>query len=255
MVFNYAEVIVKEGVEPLVRRVKCVVEQTFQHIAVSSLKKPKLIIFDYDNTLVDSWPQDFETSNEVFKALGHPPMDAVEMLQQPHTPAVLAIMERTGLPYEKVKTTYNAIYTAIHQVHAEPLPGAHALLELIKQMEILTAVISNKEDDLLQDTLKKVGWNHHFDATYGAHPNKPHKPNPQVVEAITKMLPSPIAKEEIFFVGDALSSDIACALQANVTPIWLSQYSVDEVIFGNDGPQIFKTENCFTLTELLKTWR
>jgi hypothetical protein len=29
--FNYAKVIVKEGADPLLRRVKCVAERTFQH--------------------------------------------------------------------------------------------------------------------------------------------------------------------------------------------------------------------------------
>jgi phosphoglycolate phosphatase-like HAD superfamily hydrolase len=181
-------------------------------------------------------------------------MDVLEMLQQPHTPAVTAIMERTGLPYEHVKTTYNSIYTRIHKVLAPPLPGAHALLKLIKEMGILTAVISNKEDDLLQDTLKEIGWRDHFDAVYGASPHKPHKPNPQVVDEIVHSLPHPLAKEQIFFVGDALSSDISCALQAKVTPIWMSQYSVDEVVFGDVGPYLHKTENCLTLAQLLKKW-
>jgi phosphoglycolate phosphatase len=254
MKFNYAKVIVNEGSEPLLRRVKCLAEQSFQPLLPTLLKKPQLIIFDYDNTLVDSWPQDFETSNEVFKALGCPPMDALEMLQEPHTPAVTAIIERTGLPYEKVKMTYNAIYNKIHQTIAPPLPGAHALLELIHKMGILTAVISNKEHDLLQDTLRQIGWSHYFHTFYGASPNKPFKPDPCVIDEIIKDLPHPVSKEHIFFVGDALSSDISCALQANVTPIWMSQYSVDEVTFSNAGPNILKVENCLALIDLLKVW-
>ena len=252
--FNYAKVIVKEGAEPLLRRVKCVAEQTFQKISPEFLQKPQLIIFDYDNTLVDSWPQDFETSNAVFKAFEHPPMDALEMLQEPHTPAVTAIMERTGLPYEMVKKTYNAIYNEIHQDIAPPLPGAHALLELIQEMGILTAVISNKEHDLLHDTLGKIGWNTYFNAIYGAAQDKPYKPDPRVIDEIVKDLPHPVSKERIFFVGDALSTDIACALQSSVTPIWMSQYSVDEVVFSNDGPKILKVENCLALADVLKTW-
>lgn len=254
MKLNYANVTIKDGTEPLLRRVKCVAEQTFQKISPAFLKKPQLIIFDYDNTLVDSWPQDFQTSNDVFQALGCPPMDALEMLQNPHTPAVTAIMERTGLPYEKVKKTYNAIYNIIHQDIAPPLPGAHALLELIKRMGILTAVISNKEHDLLQDTLRKIGWNNYFHTFYGAAQGKPYKPDPRVIDEIVKDLPRSISKEHIFFVGDALSTDISCALQANIIPIWLSQYSVDEVIFSNDGPKILKVENCLALIDILKKW-
>ena len=176
------------------------------------------------------------------------------MLRQPHTPAVLAIMERTGLPYEKVKSTYNSVYAAVHHTPATPFPGAYALLELIKAMGILTAVISNKENDLLQDTLKEIGWRDYFDVVYGARPNKSHKPDPGVIEEIIITFSHPIEKEEIFFVGDALSSDIACALQAKVVPIWVSQYSIDEVMFGDSGPHILKTENCLTLTQLLKQW-
>jgi phosphoglycolate phosphatase-like HAD superfamily hydrolase len=177
------------------------------------------------------------------------------MLQEPHTPAVLAIAERTGLPYEKVKATYNAIYDKIHQDLALPLPGAQALLELTKEMGIFTAVISNKEHDLLQNTLKTIGWNKYFHTFYGAEKHKPYKPDPKVIDEIVKELPSPISQDRIFFVGDALSTDIACALKANVTPIWMSQYSVDEVVFGNHGHKILKNENCSTLFDILKMWR
>lgn len=254
MEISYAKVIVKEGPEPLLRRVKCLVEQPFQCLVPTLLKMPQLIIFDYDNTLVDSWPQDFETSNEALKELGLPPMDAVEMLQEPHTPAVKALAERAGLPYEHVKEIYNRIYNRIHQELAPPLPGAEMLLNLLQDLGIFTAVISNKEHDLLHNTLERIGWMKYFSTFYGAHKNKPYKPDPKVIDEITATLPCPILKESISFVGDALLTDISCALQAGVTPIWMSQYSVDEVTFSTQGPRIGQTENCMTLLELVKAW-
>lgn len=254
MDLTYTKVVIKEGTEPLLRRVKCLAEQTFQRLSISLLKKPHLIIFDYDNTLVDSWPQDFETSNEALKELGLSPMDAIEMLQLPHVPAVTALVEATGLPYETVKTTYNRIYDRIHQELAPPLPGAERLLEKLQDMGILTAVISNKEHDLLHNTLERIGWTKYFNTFYGAHKNKPYKPDPKVIDEITNILPYPISRKNIFFVGDALSTDISCALRGGVTPIWMSQYSVDEVEFGIHGPEIIHSENCLTLCEILNVW-
>jgi phosphoglycolate phosphatase len=252
MDLKYSKVIIKDGPEPLLRRVKCLVDKPFQHLCSSTLKKPKLVIFDYDNTLVDSWPQDFKASNAALKALGLQEMEVTEMLMHPHVPAVKAIVEKSGLSYGCVKETYNRIYEQMHETLAPPLPGAESLLQFLKAKDITTAVISNKEHDLLHKTLERNGWAKYFHTAYGASPNKPYKPDPNVIDEIIKDLPKALSRTDIFFVGDALSSDIACALRGGVTPIWLSQYSIDEVEFTNQGPKILKTENCQTLKSIME---
>jgi hypothetical protein len=62
-----------------------------------------------------------------------------------------------------------------------------------------------------------------------------------------------IPKDRIFLAGDAVSTDISCALQAGVVPIWISQFSLDELSSGKNGPGVVKTENRFTFVDLLKS--
>ena len=247
----YSKIQINEGPEPLLRRVKSITQKTFQDVDYRKLSFPKVVFLDYDNTLVDSWPQDFETSNEVFKRLSHPPMSVIEMLQEPHTPAVMAIAQRTNCSFEVVKKVYNEVYKDIHKELAPPLPGAEDLLKYLKRNKIWTAIVSNKEDDLLEDTLKKIGWIHYVNVYKGAKKGKAHKPDPLVVDSILEEYHLNVSRDQVFFVGDAVSTDILCAINARVIPIWLSQYSVDELRMGDTGPQVLRTQNCLTFRSIL----
>jgi hypothetical protein len=165
---GYTNVIIKDGPEPLLRRVKCVTKQPFTTIDPASLKKPKVVFLDYDNTLVDSWPQDFSTSNTVFERLGSPPMTVLEMVQEPHTPAVTAISNRTGRPYEVVKKLYDEVYEEVHRKLAPPVLGALELLKFLKENGIFTILLSNKEHNLLENTIDTIGWHDYFSIIGGA---------------------------------------------------------------------------------------
>ena len=252
MSHEYSEIKVIEGSSSLLRRVKCMAKQEFQQMDPLLLKKPELVLIDYDNTLVDSWPQDFETSNKVFEELGHEAMSVIEMLQQPHMSAVEAIAKKTNIAYEKVKAVYNKIYKEVHAELAPPLPEAENLLYFLKENKIPVIVVSNKGQDLLNSTVKKMGWNKYFIDYSGAQKDKPKKPNPSVVHEIVKKNNRFISYDSIFFVGDTLSNDLKCALEAGVIPVWMSDYSVDELAFGEQGPKILKANNCQNLIEIFK---
>lgn len=140
-----------------------------------------MVCLDYDNPLVDSWPQDFRPSNAVFEYFGHPPMDALELAQEPYTPAVTAIASRTGVVYDTVKRVYDAIYTEIHEELAPPVPSALDLLQFLKEQGIFPIALSNKEQNLLDVTFDRIRWKDYFSLVRGAIPGRPHKPDPQVI--------------------------------------------------------------------------
>lgn len=252
MNLGYEDVLIKEGPCPLLRRVKCVAKQNFKHVNSEGLKKPNILFLDYDNTLVDSWPQDFVVSNEVFEKLGHPPMSVVDMVQQPHVPAVEAISNHTGNSYETVKKIYDQVYETVHRELAPPVPGAEEFLEFLKEEGISTVLLSNKEHNLLEDTVRKIGWKGYFSHVRGAKKGSPNKPHPETVLNILKEREIKIPKDRIFLAGDAVSTDIACALSAGILPIWISQFSLDHVKFAQEGPSILHMESCKHFMEFLR---
>ncbi len=240
-----------EESEFLVQKEKCISQKTFREMDSRTLLKPQVVFLDFDNTLVNSWPKDFETSNEVFKCLGYPPMTADEMIREPHTPTVPSIAQRTGHSHERVKEIYNKIYERVHQELAPPLAGAEDLLKYLKTSGIWTMILSNKENDLLKTTLERMRWMKYVNAYQGAEKESPYKPDPAIIRALLERYHLDVSKNQIFFVGDSLTTDIECALRAGIIPVWLSQYSTDEIKMGDFGPQILKTKNNLTLHSLL----
>jgi len=95
----------------------------------AELARPKAILFDWDNTLVNTWPTIIECYRDTFTALGQTPWTDQEVRDRAHGslrdhfPKLFA--ERAG---EAEKVFYETFYR-IHLERLRPLPGADHLLE------------------------------------------------------------------------------------------------------------------------------
>ena len=215
------------------------------------IEPPEVILLDYDNTLVDSWPQDFRTSSEALMVLGLPLMSPREMLSQPHIPATYALAALAKKPIEEIEEIYYPIYHKHHKEPAPLVPGALQLISSLKEKGVYVSIISNKEHSLLENTIETIGLKNYFNNIIGARANKPHKPSPDIIEEAIKGIHVKDRKN-IWLVGDAFSSDILCAMEGNVTPVWISKYSVDQLNFSEGGIPIIHALDCFHLKEIIE---
>jgi phosphoglycolate phosphatase-like HAD superfamily hydrolase len=98
-------------------------------IAPTDIVRPKAILFDWDNTLVDSWTTIHEALNAVMAAMARP----LWSLQQTKQRVRLSLRESFPLHFgdrwEEARRIYLDVFRAIHLQRLTPLPGRGQLLE------------------------------------------------------------------------------------------------------------------------------
>src|ERR1700722_10491762 len=111
----------------------------------TSLSLPRALIFDWDNTLFDSWPAIAEAINMTREAFGLPVWSLDEIKLNCTRAARDSFPEWFGKDWEKA---YDVYYKGFDEVRRRRdikiLPGAYELLMWLQQKKIPAFVVSNK---------------------------------------------------------------------------------------------------------------
>jgi len=179
--------------------------------------KPKAIIFDWDNTLIDSWVVIQDALNATFREFNVPEWSLEE------TKVRVAKSMRDSFPalfgedWEAAGKAFYGHFEAIHLDRLTPLPGAGDALAELKDAGIYLGVVSNKTGKLLRAEAEKLGWNKHFGQIVGATDAPRDKPAKDPVE-MALAGSGIVAGPDVWFAGDA-PIDMECALNAGCTPV------------------------------------
>ncbi len=180
---------------------------------------PKAIIFDWDNTLVDSWPVIHEALRVTFDAFGMTPWT----LEETRLRVGLSMRDAfPGLFGERWRDAGETFYRRFDEIHLErlqPLPGAAAMLATFKQAGIYLGVVSNKKGEYLRREAGFLGWDGFFGRLIGALDAPRDKPAPEPV-AMALSGSGFEAGPGVWFAGDA-AVDLECASNAGCRPILL----------------------------------
>lgn len=167
----------------------------------SVLARPRAVIFDWDNTLVNSWLCIQESFNRTFRHFGMPDWSLDD------TRANVARSLRDSFPamfgarWEEAREVFYRSFEDIHLSHLRPLPGAGAMLAELEAAGIYLAVVSNKVGDYLRTEAAALGWSGHFGRLVGATDAEADKPHPAPVRLA--LAPSGLAPgADVWFVGD-----------------------------------------------------
>jgi len=181
--------------------------------------RPRAILFDWDNTLVDNWAVIAEAMNAVFAAFDMPAWTLAE------TKARTRASLRDGFPRlfgDRAKEAGRIFTDHFAQRHLESLaemPGAGALLAGLARSGLYLAVVSNKRGRFLRLEAERLGWTGHFAQLIGAADAPADKPDVAPVDMALKG--SGIARgTDVWFVGDA-DIDMVCAINARCHPVLL----------------------------------
>ncbi|TAN57927.1 MAG: HAD family hydrolase [Magnetospirillum sp.] len=182
-----------------------------------TLSRPRAVIFDWDNTLVDSWVCIQESYNMTFRHFGMPDWSLDE------TRARVAASMRDSFPtmfgerWPEARDVFTASFEAIHMKHLRPLPGAAEMLATLREVGLVLAVVSNKRGSFLRKEADVMGWSPLFAHLIGADDAEADKPDAAPVRlalAETGVSPGP----EVWFVGDS-PIDMHCAVNAGCVPV------------------------------------
>ncbi|MFT6580821.1 MAG: phosphoglycolate phosphatase [Alphaproteobacteria bacterium] len=205
---------------------------------------PKAIIFDWDNTLVETWPVIHAALHDTFVA-----MDVTPWTYEQTRSRVRHSM-RESFPklfhdrWETARDVFYAAYEKAHLEHLKPCVGASDLLFSLNKMAIPLCVISNKTGRYLRLEATHLAWSSYFGRLVGAGDAARDKPAPEPVAMAldgTGVAPGP----DVWMVGDS-GVDMEIAHATGLNPVVLRHEPAPDGEFDEFEPRL-RFESCAAL--------
>jgi phosphoglycolate phosphatase len=212
------------------------------------LTRPRAILFDWDNTLVNTWPTIVECYRDTFVALGETPWTDAEVRARAHGSLRDVFPSLFGGRAGEAERVFYETFYRIHLERLEPLPGAAALLARASADGRYVAVVSNKVGVNLRAELAHLGWNRWISRAVGAKDAKRDKPAPDPI--FMALDGTGIAPDlDVWMVGDT-PADLKCAHAAGVLPVFFGSVEhMSEVL--REFPPRLHARDCHELAALL----
>lgn len=119
--------------------------------------RPKAILFDWDNTLVDTWPCIGRATNITLEAMGHKPWSPEEVRVRVAGSLRDAFPKIYGERWEEARDIYYKAFAAVHLDMLTALPGAEEMLREAARAGIFLGVVSNKTGKYLRAEADHLG--------------------------------------------------------------------------------------------------
>ncbi len=210
---------------------------------------PKAVIFDWDNTLIDSWASIHDAQNHTFEWFGLPTWTMEETRLRVRGSMRDTFPQIFGDRWREAGDVFYQRFEERHLHTLSPLPGAEQLLRKLFAAEYYLAVVSNKKGDYLREEASKLGWDRYFRRIIGAFDAARDKPAPEPV--MMALHGSGVdAGRDVWFVGDA-DVDMACAVNADCTPVLLRDDGPRHGEFDGCHPALH-VKDCFMLSKVFE---
>ncbi|NQW00130.1 MAG: HAD family hydrolase [Rhodospirillales bacterium] len=210
---------------------------------------PRAILFDWDNTLVDSWPVIHDALNTTLVAYNHEPWTLQETRTRVRKSLRESFPDLFGDLWQEAAAVFYERYGNIHATMIEPISGIADLLSEISESGIYLGIVSNKRGDFLRKEADALAWTNYFGHIVGATDAPRDKPATDPVFmalADSGIVPG----QDVWFVGDT-DIDMECAIAANCLPV-LMRAEPPEVDEFNDFPPHFHFDCAEALCKRLR---
>lgn len=205
----------------------------------SNLKRPRALIFDWDNTLVDTWPTIHEALRQTFVAMDVEPWTFEQTRQRVRRSMRESFPELFGDRWTKARDIFYDAYERVHLTSLTPCDGAGEGLSALAAQGLYLGVISNKTGRYLRSEAAHLGWNDYFGRLVGAGDAARDKPAPEPVEmALEGSGFAPV--DDVWMVGDA-GIDMEIAHVTGMVPVLISAGDPDPIEFETHPPQLHMT--------------
>jgi phosphoglycolate phosphatase len=186
-----------------------------------TLRRPRAILFDWDNTLVDSWATIHDALNYLMRAMDQPEWSLADTREKVRFSLRETFPVMFGERWEAARDLYLERFRKIHLERLTPLPGREEMLRQLMGQGVYLGLVSNKTGDLLRHEVARLGWSGFFGSIVGAGDAAADKPAREPVHMA--LLPSGIAPgEDVWFVGDT-AIDMECARNAGCIGVLLGE--------------------------------
>ncbi len=189
------------------------------------LPKPRAVIFDWDNTLVNTWPVIHDALNNTFAEYGLPLWSFEQTKARVRKSMRDSFPEIFGENWQQAGAAYQNHYRASHLSKLEALPLAREVVGKVKDLGLHSVVVSNKRGENLRKEVEHIGWNSLFDNVIGADDANRDKPYADPVHLAFKGSDIKPAAD-VWFIGDS-EVDLECAENTGCTAILYGDEAVN----------------------------
>ncbi|MGO8917812.1 MAG: HAD family hydrolase [Stellaceae bacterium] len=197
--------------------------------------RPRALLFDWDNTLVDTWETIHDALTITFTAMGHEPWTLQETKLRVAKSLRDSFPALFGARWEEARQRYLDAFLAMHLARLKALDGAAAMLTELAPTGLYLGVVSNKTGAVLRREAEHLGWTQHFKRLVGAGDAALDKPH--AAPMLLALDGSGIACAEAWYVGDT-ALDMECARNAGCVGVLLGARALEEESFARFPPDL-----------------
>jgi phosphoglycolate phosphatase len=183
------------------------------------MTRPRAVLFDWDNTLVDSWDTIHDALRHCFTQMGREPWTIDEVKARTRLSLTEAFPPIFGERWQEARQHYFDRFHAIHLDSIKPLRGAVAMLDALAALGVPLAVVSNKTGATLRKEVAHFGWTPRFAKLVGAGDASADKPAAAPILMALEAMGVP-ASSAAWYVGDT-AMDMQCAANAGCHAVLL----------------------------------
>ena len=213
------------------------------------LPRPAAILFDWDNTLVDTWPCIGRATNITLEAMGLEPWTPEEIRTRVAGSLRDTFPKIYGNRWEEARDIYYQAFTDVHLEMLVPLPNAEDVLRVCKALEIYLGVVSNKTGKYLRAEAEHLGWTPYFGRLVGAQDAERDKPEPDPIH-LALLQNNVKAGPEVWYVGDA-PIDVICGQNAGCSTVLVGTKTAENSDEAHPDATI---PDCAALCELVRSY-
>jgi phosphoglycolate phosphatase len=184
-----------------------------------AIPKPRAILFDWDNTLVDNWAIIAEAMNAALTAFGLPAWTLAETRARVRASLRDSFPKMFGDRAKEAGRIFSDRFAARHLAELREMPGAGDLLRPLAASGVYLGIVSNKRGRFLRLEADHLGWTGHFTRLVGAADAPEDKPSVAPVDLALAGSGIPRGAD-VWFVGDT-DIDMVCAVNAGCFPVLL----------------------------------
>src|ERR1035437_5257133 len=133
-----------------------------------TIPKPRAVIFDWDDTIIDSWGPSLKSLNKALVAMGQPAWSDDEARRRAGPSARDLFRQLFGDRWQEADKIF---YDALRKMFLENLPvfpDVEPVLKMLAAHKVYMAVVSNKRGPLLRTEAKDTGFDRYFGKVVGA---------------------------------------------------------------------------------------
>jgi phosphoglycolate phosphatase len=188
-----------------------------------SADRPGILLYDWDNTLVDGWAGITGAVNAAFTAFDLPLWTIADTRNRVRVALRESFPLLFGDRWETARDIFYRSLTENHLDHVAPMPGAAAALAAGSAWP--QGVVSNKAGAFLRAEVAHLGWNGHFGAVIGAGDAAADKPDPAPIHLALDRI-GVAASRSVWYFGDT-ALDMQAARAAGVVAVLIGDAAHD----------------------------